>query len=85
MQKKKKPKLITRKFINIFGINEPLLYPIEYDGIKYPLGTYLIKYHEVKSSDTIIIKHEDNATSFEILGKEMNISALSDDVSKVFS
>lgn len=83
MQKKKKSRLITRKFINIFGVDDPLLYPIEYDEIKYPLGTYLIKYHGLKSSDSIIIRYEDNTASIEIIGNDMKISDFSDSVSKV--
>ena len=83
MRNKKKPKLITKKFINIFGVNDPLLYPIEYDRIEYPLGTYLIKYHEVKSSDTVILRNVENAACIEIIVNGKQISDLSDDVSKV--
>ena len=83
MRKKKKLKLIPKKFINIFGVDDPLLYPMDYDGMEYPLGTYLIKYHEIKSSDTVIIRNEDNAASIEIIGNGEQISDLSDDVSKV--
>ena len=52
MPRSRKTKKFTRRR-NIFGLHEPLLYPIKLEHDEIALGTYLTKYHDIRSTDTV--------------------------------
>ena len=88
-KKTKNNKLNINIFGKFCGKYDPLLYPIDHDGEKIPLGSYLVKYHEAKSSDTVIIRNVGRVSTIRIVQNKMfkNIKntklEISDSVSKV--
>ena len=66
-----------------------MLYPIDFDGEKIPLGTYLVKYHEAKSSDSVIVRKVGRVSSIRIINGRTSenikntLLEISDSVTKV--